>query len=88
MTAAATTLRKLTEAQEHDYRENGFVLVRGVLDSDKVEAYRARARAFALGRHPPGSEKMVVKEVRVAKGLVKTDDPEKGIWKYMEPGSL
>jgi len=27
----------------------------------------------------------VVKEVRVAKGLIKPEDPEKGIWKYMNP---
>jgi len=85
VTATAIPQRKLTEAQQCEYREKGFVVVRGVLNAEQVATYRARARAFALGDLPPGSEKMVVKEVRVAKGLIKPEDPEKGIWKYMNP---
>ncbi len=85
MTAAAIAPKKLTEAQREQYAEKGYLLVPNVLNAEQVEAYRARARAFALGDLPPGSEKMVVKEVRVAKGLVKPNDPEKGIWKYLNP---
>lgn len=85
MTATATPPRKLSEEQRQQYHKDGFLLLRGVLGRDQVERYTARARAFAQGDLPPGSERMVVKEVRVAKGLVQTDDPEKGIWKYLNP---
>jgi phytanoyl-CoA hydroxylase len=83
--ATAVQSPKLSEKQRAQYQEDGYLLVRGVLNSEQVEAYRSRAREFALGNLPPGSERMVVKEVRVAKGLVKPDDPEKGIWKYLNP---
>jgi phytanoyl-CoA hydroxylase len=85
MTATATREPKLTEAQRQHYRDHGYILVRGVLPSEQVQAYKARAREFALGNLPPGSQRMVVKDVRVAKGKVTPDDPEKGIWKYLNP---
>ncbi len=83
-TAAARPMG-LTEAQRREYLERGYVLVRGVFTPDEVETYKARAREYALGKLPPGSEKMVVRDVRVVKGLVRPDDPEKGIWKYLNP---
>jgi phytanoyl-CoA hydroxylase len=83
VTASAT--KKLTEVQQQRYWADGFVVVRGVFRPEEVERYRARAREFALGNLPPGGQKMVVKDVRVAKGLIQPDDPEKGIWKYMNP---
>jgi phytanoyl-CoA hydroxylase len=85
MTVTAAPPRSLDAEQRRQYQEDGFVIVRGVLSADQVEAYKQRARQFALGELPPGGEKMVVKEVRVAKGLIKPDDPEKGIWKYLNP---
>ena len=85
MSATAVSGRNLSEVQRQEYASKGYTLVRGVFAQEQVDTYRARAREFALGKLPPGSEKMVVREVRVAKGLVKTDDPEKGIWKYLNP---
>ena len=85
MSATVVSPRGLSEAQRQEYATQGFTVARGVLSLEQVDTYRARAREFALGKIPPGSEKMVVKEVRVAKGLVQTDDPEKGIWKYLNP---
>jgi phytanoyl-CoA hydroxylase len=85
MTATAVSPRHLTEAHRRQYLDEGFLLLRGVLSPDLVEAYKKRAREFALGNLPPNSQRMVVKEVRVAKGLVRPDDPEKGIWKYLNP---
>lgn len=55
----------LTDAQRKEYATQGFTLARGVLGPEQVEIYLARAREFALGKIPPGSEKMVVKEVRL-----------------------
>lgn len=85
MSAAMAASRKTTDAQHKQYADDGFLVVRGVLGREDVEEYKARAREFALGKLPPGSERMVVKEVRVAKGAVTPDDPEKGIWKYLNP---
>jgi hypothetical protein len=85
VTATASPARKLTESQRQRYRDDGFLLVRGVFGPDEVERYKARAREFALGNLPPGGQRMVVKDVHVAKGLVQPDDPEKGIWKYLNP---
>ncbi len=85
MTPTANPAHMLTEAQRQKYWEDGYLLVRGLLSRADVERYNARAREFALGNLPPGSQRMVVKDVRVAKGLVQPDDPEKGIWKYLNP---
>lgn len=85
MTATANSIRTLTEAECQHYADQGYVVVRGLLGRDDVERYNARAREFALGRLPAGAERMVVKDVRVAKGLVRPDDPEKGVWKYLNP---
>jgi phytanoyl-CoA hydroxylase len=85
MTATAVLGSKLTAAQRQQYWDQGYLLKRGVLSPEQVEGYLARAREFALGKLPPGSERMVVKDVRVAKGLIKPQDPEHGIWKYLNP---
>ncbi len=85
MSATATPARRLTELQRQEYADRGYIIVRNVLDAGQVEAYKARARQFALGDLPPGAQRMVVQDVRVAKGLVKPSDPEKGIWKYLNP---
>lgn len=81
----ASLARSLTETESRHYADHGYVVVRSLLSRADVEAYNARARAFALGNLPPGGQRMVVKDVRVAKGLVQPDDPEKGIWKYLNP---
>lgn len=76
---------RLTETQSEFYAREGYLLVEGVLTSEEVDRYKARAREFALGGVPKGAEKMIVKDVRVAKGLVTPDDPEKGLWKLLQP---
>ncbi len=85
MSAPAAASTVLTDSQKAQYETDGFMVVRNVLNPDLVARYKSRAREFAVGNIPPGSEKMVVKEVSVAKGAVKPDDPEKGIWKFINP---
>lgn len=75
----------VSELQKEEYRQNGFIVVPGVLSPEEMEQYKARAREFALGNLPPGAEKMVVRDVRVAKGLYKPEDPEFGVWKLLQP---
>lgn len=86
MSVVASSKFNLTEADKAAYERDGFLVVRGILSPEEIERYRKRAREIALGDFPPGGEKMIVKDVRVAKGLVKPDDPEKGLWKLLNPG--
>ncbi|MDZ4857571.1 MAG: phytanoyl-CoA dioxygenase family protein [Candidatus Hydrogenedentes bacterium] len=76
---------KLSEAQRKQYEDDGYLVVKGVLSSEEVDRYKKRARELATGAIPPGAEKMLVRDVRVAKGEVKVDDPELGMWKLLQP---
>jgi len=76
---------KLDESDVKLYQEEGYLVVKGVLSSREIETYKSRARELALGKVPPGAEKMIVRDVRVVKGEVKVDDPEKGMWKLLQP---
>ena len=67
----------VTDEQKRQYWEQGFIVVKNVLTHEQVERYKKRATQIAHGDIPPGGEKMIVKDVRVAKGLYKPDDPEK-----------
>jgi phytanoyl-CoA hydroxylase len=85
VSATTATPRRVNDTLLDQYRTDGYFVVRGVLSQHDIERYKTRAREFALGQIPPGADKMVVKEVRIARGAVKPDDPEKGIWKYLNP---
>lgn len=76
---------RLSEEERRHYGDQGYVIVRDILTPEHIGRIKARAREFALGDLPEGSEKMVVRDVRVAKGTLKVDDPEKGLWKFMFP---
>ena len=76
---------KLSEAERKHYEDNGYVVVKGMLTPEEVNLYKSRARELATGAIPPGAEKMLVRDVRVAKGEVKVDDPELGMWKLLQP---
>lgn len=76
---------KLTDAQRKHYEDEGYLLVKGVLTPGEIDRYKRRARELATGAIPPGAEKMLVRDVRVAKGEIKVDDPEKGLWKLLQP---
>lgn len=78
----------LTEEQVEQYWRDGFIVVPNLLEADHIEQMKAKAREFALGKVPPGTEKWVVKDVRVAKGEYKPDDPEKGLWKFLWPDRM
>ncbi len=75
----------LTDEQKEHYDREGYIIVRNVLTQERVEAYKKRAAEIANGDIPPGGEKMLVKDVRVHRGKVEVDDPEKGLWKLLQP---
>lgn len=85
MAVMETSQVRLSAAQRQQFENEGYVIVRNVLSADEVERFKVRAREYALGQLPPGGEKMIVHDVRVAKGLLKPTDPERGIWKYLNP---
>lgn len=85
-TAAPAEKIVITPEQKAFYEENGYLIVKGILNADEIEMYRKRAREIALGDLPEGLEKRrVVKDVRVAKGEITPEDPEDGIWKFLNP---
>lgn len=76
---------ELSAKLQKQYQDEGYIVVPKVLSEEHIERLKARARQFALGDLPAGAEKMVVQDVRVAKGLYKPEDPEKGLWKFLHP---
>lgn len=88
-TSGATERRQnfhLTEDEKRHYDEQGFVVVRGVITPEHVEQLKKRSREIILGDHPTDMERRrIVRDVKVAKGKVKVDDPEKGVWKLFDP---
>lgn len=75
----------LTDEQKQQYEDEGYIVVKNILTPDQIERYKRRASEIAHGQLPPGGEKMVVRDVRVAKGEYKPADPELGIWKLLQP---
>ncbi|GMW03235.1 MAG: hypothetical protein AMXMBFR84_43690 [Candidatus Hydrogenedentota bacterium] len=76
---------RLSDGQKDFYEKNGYLLVEGVLSPEEVDRYKARAREIILSGGPPGAGKTIVRDVRVAKGEYIPDDPEKGVWKLLQP---
>jgi len=75
----------LTDDQKKQYEHDGYLVIKNILTPEEVEIYKRRASEIARGDLPPGGEKMIVRDVRVAKGEYKPDDPEKGVWKLLQP---
>ena len=85
MTVAEAPKIELTEAQKQQYLDKGYVIIPDILDEGEIEKYKTRAREIAHGTIPPDHKKRIVRDVRVAKGLYKPEDPEMGMWKYLNP---
>jgi len=76
----------LRSAQISHYREQGFVVVPGVIDDDEIERYRLRAREIALGDVPEEAKKRLVRDIHYARGGAPLpEDPERALWKILNP---
>ena len=76
----------LNAAQVDDYRQNGFVVVPGVLDGVEIDRYLRRAREIALGDVPPEAKKRLVRDIHYARGGAPLpEDPERALWKILNP---
>jgi phytanoyl-CoA hydroxylase len=68
------------------FRDQGFVVAPGVLGAEEIERYRQRAREVVLGDVPAEAKRRLMRDVRIAKGLVpEPSDPEDGMWKILNP---
>ena len=63
------------------YGENGYLVRRGLVSSDLIEALNERFFAVADGKVEPASNMQVVRNVQVAKGLVTPETRALGISK-------
>lgn len=78
--------KSLSAEQIAGYWENGYIVIPGVLSAEEIETYKARARAVAHGEYPPEAKSRIMRDVRIAKGVVPApEDPEDGLWKLMNP---
>ena len=77
---------KLSDTQIAQYEKDGYVIAPGILDRDEIELYKTRAREIALGDYPEEAKKRIMKDVRIAKGIIPPpEDIEKGLWKFTNP---
>lgn len=76
----------LTPEQVEHYRDQGYVVVPGVLEDNEMERYRKRAREISLGDVPEAARNRVVRDIAFAKGQRPLpDDPEHAVWKIINP---
>lgn len=68
------TVQGLTAEEQAAFREQGYVLVRGILSPDQARAYRERLADYAYGRRPVPERVAVQREPRVARGELATAD--------------
>ena len=79
-------MSSLHSAQISHYREQGFVVVPGVINDGEIERYRLRAREIALGDVPEEAEKRLVRDIYYARGGAPLpEDPERALWKILNP---
>ncbi|MEM7412052.1 MAG: phytanoyl-CoA dioxygenase family protein [Myxococcota bacterium] len=76
----------LTPQQIDHYQREGYVVVPGLVDAERVERYCDRAREIAHGDVPKAAANRIVRDIAYAKGtLPLPDDPEHAIWKILNP---
>ena len=76
----------LSAAKVEQFREQGFVVVPGVIAEDAIERYRRRAREISLGDVPEEAKKRLVRDVHYARGGAQPpEDPELSMWKILNP---
>ncbi|MEE3330143.1 MAG: phytanoyl-CoA dioxygenase family protein [Myxococcota bacterium] len=64
-----------------DYEQNGYVIRRGLVPVDLIEALNERFDDVADGRVAPAANLQVARNVQIAKGLVEPTTPAHGIAK-------
>jgi phytanoyl-CoA hydroxylase len=66
------------------YRKHGFVVVPGLFDTDSLALWKGRLRAIIDGEVDPAEHMLVMRDVMVAKGVVKPRSRAEGIAKLQD----
>ena len=74
----------LTAEQQHDFDEQGFVLIKNFLSDEEVSKYVGRLEAIIQNDIEKPEDMLVMKDVMVAKGKVETPDRAHAIQKIQD----
>lgn len=74
----------LTEEQKAFFNENGFLVIKGLLSKEKIEKYSKHLVDVCNGDVAPAKNMLVMKDVMIAKGKVKTDKNVEKIQKVQD----
>ena len=74
---------RLTDEQVHDYFEQGYLLLRGLITEESLARYDERFHDFVLGREPLAEDMKIMQDVMVVKGAVQPETPVHGVNKLL-----
>ena len=74
----------LTQEQKDSFNENGFLVIKGLLSKEKIKKYTNRLIDVCNGDVKPAKNMLVMKDVMIAKGKVKTDKAVEKIQKIQD----
>ena len=74
----------LSAEQRRFYDENGYLVVRGLFDAEKLARWNERFLAIASGAAEPPEDMLVMRDVMVAKGAVEPATRAAGIAKIQD----
>lgn len=77
-------VNQLTDEQKASFNRDGFLVVKGLLSKDKIEKYTQRLIDIASKKVAAPKNMLVMKDVMIAKGQVKTDDRVEMIQKIQD----
>ena len=73
----------LSQDQHETYKQDGFILLRGLFDPDALASFEARFLALVSGQAPHGEDLVVMRDVMVAKGIVEPETLLHGVNKIL-----
>jgi len=77
-------MQELDPEQVEAYREQGYFVVRRLLEPELLARFEERFQALVAGEAPVPDRMLVMRDVMVAKGAVTPDTPEEGIAKIQD----
>lgn len=71
------------DTQREQYRRDGYILCRGLLDEQDVARFNERFLDFASGRVPPAERMNLMRDIMIVKGAVEPETPVHAINKIL-----
>ena len=75
---------KLSAEQMDHYKQQGYLVIRNLLNQEDLDPYLQRLDDIITGKVPPADKMLVMKDIMVAKGRVKTSKPQEAIAKLQD----